>query len=566
MRMLFILLASVSASFAQGWTGWHPEAWTNSRLAVAEYVTMCAVSNGPFIVTNYGGGAAIVSTQWFFSDIEFGQPCSTSPVVNSWSFPLMDSNGVENVETRGWTGIPTTVTMQAQARDCAAIDCYLALKERYAVTTTNANPANAWAQKPRFYRSNRETLVSLKETASSLMPRYADNSFRSGGTFNDAFIGRVVYRWSGTQWTARVSGELPYLSQTNMIIRQGFPGALSAAMATGTVYGWQVGNYTAWRVTNAVYAVTNVSYGFADLTPYRQLLGLGGEMPAVQTYTGIVNWTCYDYADLDCWTTNCDGCSQTITNEFMGLLYTNTVTGEDTITMLNTATNYAPGFDGRDYGWQVLRRAITNMTTLIATHEWIGWDTNGVQTFHGYSGSIVSDCDADPLTDNWITTNSNAHAPAFYSYNYHQVAFPNTDCNFGGGCIWNGAGSVFAGYMRFRTTRANRYTLAAYGDWLPRTVTYYARWSEPSGLQYGGQGEWLPPVGYNTNMHAVTSVSVAANESDATPVAQLPMLSFPSPYPVVGCDVESFPLLGAGLAVGEDDAAPATVDYDFERK
>ncbi len=74
------------------------------------------------------------------------------------------------------------------------------------------------------------------------------------------------------------------------------------------------------------------------------------------------------------------------------------------------------------------------------------------------------------------------------------------------------------------------------------------------------------PDGYNTNMHAVASVSVGAYESDETDIAQLPILPFPPAHPVYGCEVESFPLLGAGLAVGYNDVAPATVDYDFERK
>jgi hypothetical protein len=535
--LIFTLLASVDAR-AQSWTGWHPTAWTNERLATAEDVTMCAVLNGPFSFTNYVApftngpsgreGVPVESVESFYSDIEFGQPCSTSPVVNSWEFTLINPTGTQYVESRSWTGTPQSVTLKAQARDCVAIDCYLALKERYAVTTTNPNPSTAWAQKPRFYRSNRETLVSLKETASSLMLRYADNSYRTNGTFDNAFLGRVVYRWSGNQWGALVSGDIPHLSQTSMIIRQAFPGMPVNATTTSTVYGWQVGNYSAWRVTNVVYGVTNILYGFADLTPYRQLLGIGGAMPAVQTYTSIV-----------------DGVEQ-----------------------LSTATNYAPGFDGRDYGWQVLRRAITNMTTLITTHDWIGWDTNGVHTLYGHNSSISGDCGPDPLTDNWENDNFvGPHKPAFYAYSYHQQLFPNTECNFAdSGCLWVGAGGVLSGYMRFRTVRANRYTLSAYGDWLPRSVTYYARWGSPDAAEYGGQGDWLPPSGYNTNMHAVASVSAAAYESDYTPIIQLPMPSFPPSYQVDGCVPYGFPLLGAGLYVGANDAAPATVDYDFERK
>lgn len=149
-----ILLASVNA---QAWTGWHPSAWTNSRLEVAESITMCAVSNGPFIVTNYIDDAAIVSTQWFFSDIEFGEPCSTSAVINSWSFTLINSSGAEYVETRGWTGIPQTVTMQAQARDCVAIDAYLAMRERWEVAQNDGA-----IEKPRFYRNNRDALIEAK--------------------------------------------------------------------------------------------------------------------------------------------------------------------------------------------------------------------------------------------------------------------------------------------------------------------------------------------------------------------------------------------------------------------
>lgn len=167
LKMLFIFLASVSAACAQGWTGWHPTAWTTQRLVTAESVTMCAVSNGPFIVTNYSDGAAIVSTQWFFSDIEFGQPCGTSPVANSWAFTLIDSNGVEYVEARGWTGIPQSVTMKAQARDCVAIDAYLAMRERWEVAQNDGA-----IEKPRFYRDNRDALVEIKRWMKSNSAAY----------------------------------------------------------------------------------------------------------------------------------------------------------------------------------------------------------------------------------------------------------------------------------------------------------------------------------------------------------------------------------------------------------
>lgn len=352
--LIFTLHASVSA---QAWTGWHPDAWERERLDTPESVSMCAVMNGPFAFTNYVApftngvsgreGVPVESVESFYSDIEFGSPCGTSPVINAWSFTLINATGTQYVEARGWTGIPQSVTMKAQARDCVAIDCYYAVAERWNVLRAIGKITSGGPEKPRFYRNMRDALISLKSTALSMATAF--NPAEESPTMRGAEV--WFYGWNYR----------------------------TALLAFGVPT-----NYLAFTPYRAL-ASTNAGYGSTITNTYVM----------EQTYTRTC-LKCYDgfedICDPDWWDFTCEVWSDVQTNSIStnitvdgcGNVVTNIGRAGDVVTRVCTNYDYTaarilgpfnaggvePGRWSHEYGWWSLRTVLTNLTTT--THNSLG--------------------------------------------------------------------------------------------------------------------------------------------------------------------------------------------------
>lgn len=205
------IVAALSNAF--GWEGYHPEAWTSVRLATPEVVRLQAVTNGPFIFTNYypqwntvitnmegliytnyvygwppDGECSTnksISTNEFLSDIVAnGGTLETGAVVNTWFFRLYNCTGGAYEVSRTVTNFPTWTNLSMQAQDIMAFDSHMAAYERW-LTSPNDRPLT----KPRFYRNTRDTLVATKEWVLENYPHFVSTNW----TFPDYLIDPIPW-------------------------------------------------------------------------------------------------------------------------------------------------------------------------------------------------------------------------------------------------------------------------------------------------------------------------------------------------------------------------------------
>ena len=365
MRMLFILLASVRVACAQGWTGWHPTAWDTPRLASPEVVRVQAVTNGPFVFTNYlpqwnqvVDGAStnyvygwppdgscstnkVISTNAFLSDIVANAGAlDTGAVVNTWSFDLNDCTGGAYTVTRTVTNYPAFTNLYLQAKEIVALDCYYAIYERWSALRAIGKITSGGPEKPRFYRNMRDALISLKSAALGMATAF--NPAEESPTMRGAEI--WFYGWDYR--TALQTFGVP----TNYL------------------------TFTPYRAL----ASTNAGYGSTITNTYVM----------AQTYTKTC-LKCYDgfedICDPDWWDFTCEVWSDVQTNSIStnitvdgcGNVVTNIGRAGDVVARVCTNYDYTaarilgpfnaggvePGRWSHEYGWWSLRTVLTNLTT-----------------------------------------------------------------------------------------------------------------------------------------------------------------------------------------------------------
>lgn len=332
----FTLLASVNAF---GWTGWHPTAWDTPRLASPEVVRVQAVTNGPFVFTNYlpqwnrvvdgvytnyvygwppDGSCStnkVISTNAFLSDIVANAGVlDTGAVVNSWSFDLTDCTGTAYTVTRTVTNYPAWTNLHLQARDVWAFDAYMAMYEREQVIQRThwlhgIIAGEQAADKPRYYRNNREALVYTKS------------------------------------WLA---GSIGYFVATNYIA----PEYLTNTIET----------VTADVLMPAIAAPSN----YLDHTPWRWLGPVdGGLSNVVRGSWAMVGW--YDTNGVALVQTNItvDSCGNTVTN--IGA-YTN----GQVVAFVCTNAAILAGHTESDYGWRKVTNIFANLKRINYPGYWRG--------------------------------------------------------------------------------------------------------------------------------------------------------------------------------------------------
>lgn len=190
-------------AFAQ----WHEDVWDWSETGKAHARYVCTsnvfaaaqsftLTNAVFArMTNVISGGVTNSVPWFTNSvsvqeflIDISTATNTVGDVYTFSWPLNYATNQLTVDaalvayTYSVTGL-TARTEHALALDAAGVrdlDCYAALAERAAASSSVANPA-------RFYRSHLANVVMFKNMMLDLIPRYLDTRIATGGTFNAYF-------------------------------------------------------------------------------------------------------------------------------------------------------------------------------------------------------------------------------------------------------------------------------------------------------------------------------------------------------------------------------------------
>lgn len=327
----FTLLASVNAF---GWTGWHPTAWDTPRLASPEVVRVQAVTNGPFVFTNYlpqwnqvvdgvytnyvygwppDGSCStnkVISTNAFLSDIVANAGAlDTGAVVNTWSFDLNDCTGGAYTVTRTVTNYPAFTNLHLQARDVWAFDSYMAAHERGTVMPTNT------LEKPRYYRNNRDALVQTKQWIEAYAGNFAE-----------------------TNWSANMpdylTNALPTYDAVTLAVSIGAPSNYTA--------------HTPWRWLGPVDGgLSNVVRGSWAMVGRYDTNGVA----LVQTNVTL------------------DSCGNTITN--VGA-YTN----GQVVAFVCTNAAILAGHTESDYGWRKIQAAFSNLVVVQYDGAYAGVSTS----------------------------------------------------------------------------------------------------------------------------------------------------------------------------------------------
>ena len=377
---IFLALAEV----ASAWEGWHPSAWTNWRGSV-ETVAVYATAHSTTLTNWTSTTTSTTFVESWLANITFytnrlGDTSGNAGIryVNLWTWTLRGPTS-EVAWSITTTNTPVLTNLVVTSRDIMALDTTLALQERqYALRFPRGSA-------PRFLRDNRACLMEAKATLMTSMVTvvhwntnlhyWAVEDVRdhamSGhwvdhlGLTTAGFISSMssnVYLQSQERFTQADSDEQVGPSSYSAEILHPGP--------TSNTY-WQ-STYFPSMVLTQLTSYAAVPSNYNAYTPWRSLNGLGYSEGRVVTTTWVCTW----------------GTATQAVTDYHGGSHDLSGTNGQIFAIASTSQYVMAGWREGDYGWQGIRREITNL--WLATSKTLS--DGGVDgTWVNWLGDIVYD-------------------------------------------------------------------------------------------------------------------------------------------------------------------------------